>query len=126
MIIRRMHEVEQRALDMDGVRGVRMRLLVGRGDGAPTFSMREFTVEPGGHTPHHAHNYEHEVLILEGTGEADSEGGPRPIAAGDVLFVPANERHQFRNTGSGDLRFVCLVPAHFDCGEGGWRPTPGS
>jgi hypothetical protein len=30
--------------------------------------------------------------------------------------------HQFRNAGTGALRFLCLVPTTFDCG----KPTPGS
>jgi len=30
--------------------------------------------------------------------------------AGDVVFVPPDELHQFRNTGDGELRFLCLIP----------------
>jgi len=32
------------------------------------------------------------------------------LKAGDVVFVPANELHQFRNTGRGVLAFLCLIP----------------
>jgi mannose-6-phosphate isomerase-like protein (cupin superfamily) len=27
-----------------------------------------------------------------------------------AVFVPPNEVHQFRNTGSGPLKFLCLIP----------------
>jgi mannose-6-phosphate isomerase-like protein (cupin superfamily) len=27
-----------------------------------------------------------------------------------VILVPGNEMHQFRNTGPGVLRFICLIP----------------
>ena len=41
----------------------------------------------------------------------------RPVhfKAGDVIWVPPNEMHQFRNTGSEALKFICLIPAPMDC-----------
>jgi len=87
-----------------------MRRLVGPDDGAPSFSMRQFEVAPGGHTPKHAHPHEHEVFVLEGNGlvlEGDRE---HALAPGTVVFVPPNQQHQFRNTGSGPLKFLCLIP----------------
>ena len=35
--------------------GVKMAIMCGREDGAPTFSLRQFKVEPGGNTPRHSH-----------------------------------------------------------------------
>ncbi len=113
-------------MNLSGVKDVSMRLLVGRDDGAPNFAMRHFTVEPGGHTPRHAHNYEHEVLILEGEGTVEEDGTLHTIHSGDVLFVAPNTTHQFVNTGSQPLKFLCLVPVTFDCGEGEQAVTPGS
>ena len=114
-------------MDMPGASGVSMRLMVGREDGAPNFALRLFEVAPGGHTPQHAHNYEHEVMVLAGRGEVvdGSESNLRAVQAGDVLFIPANHTHQFRNPGREALKFVCLVPTHFDCG-GCSESTPGS
>lgn len=126
MLIRRADEMDGKPMQMDGVKGVQMRMMVGRDDGAANFSMRHFTVEPGGYTPHHQHNYEHEVLILEGAGEAQDGDAVHPIRAGDVLFVQPNTVHQFRNTGSTPLKFLCLVPTQYDCGRDGMKPTPGS
>lgn len=126
MLIRRAEEVAGQPMRMDGVEGVTMRLMVGRSDGAPNFAMRHFTVQPGGHTPHHSHNYEHEIVILEGEGRAENEGEFHEIAAGDVLFVKPNAVHQFVNTGEQPLKFLCMVPVTFDCGGGECKPTPGS
>ncbi|HMQ17436.1 MAG TPA: cupin domain-containing protein [Phycisphaerae bacterium] len=106
---------EQREVTMPGAQGAGMRMLVGPDEGATNFHMRHFEVAPGGFTPHHQHNYEHEILILKGQGVARSQQGERPLKAGDVVFVPANEMHQFRNTGSGPLEFICLIPAPQDC-----------
>jgi quercetin dioxygenase-like cupin family protein len=109
-------------LSMDGVKGTRMEMLVGRAHGAPSFSMRHFVVEPGGHTPHHQHDYEHEVVILEGEADVLFDSATHRARAGDVLFIPANHMHQFRNAGQEAMRFLCMVPTTFDCG----KPTPGS
>ncbi len=129
MLVKKIEQTPAMEMAVPGAKGVTMRLMVGRDDGAPNFAMRQFEVQPGGHTPHHQHNYEHEVLILGGHGEVT--GGVtgqdvRPIAAGDVVYMPANELHQFRNTGDEPLRFMCMVPTRFDCGADGERPTPGS
>jgi quercetin dioxygenase-like cupin family protein len=122
MLVRRAESMEPTPVTMDGVKGVTMRVMVGRGDGAPNFAMRHFSVEPGGHTPRHAHNYEHEVFVVGGSGRAECDGAFQPIRAGDVLFVEPNRTHQFVNTGEAPLEFLCLVPVSFDCG----KPTPGS
>jgi quercetin dioxygenase-like cupin family protein len=92
-----------------------MRKLIGPDDGAKNFHMRQFEVAAGGNTPHHSHDYEHEMLVLSGTGVAKSEQGDRPMTPGTVLFVPANEKHQFINTGPDPLSFICLIPAPKDC-----------
>ena len=126
MLIRKPSDVKPKPMTMPGAEKVQMRLMVGREDGAPTFAMRIFDVEPGGQTPHHQHNYEHEIMVLEGQGVALSGDTPHPVAAGDVLFVPANELHQFQNTGDCTFRFMCLVPTQFDCGDGACQSTPGS
>jgi quercetin dioxygenase-like cupin family protein len=122
MLIRRADEMAGTPMQMDGVKGVTMRLMVGRSDGAPNFAMRHFTVEPGGHTPHHSHNYEHEVYVVDGAGQVEKDGNHHDISTGDVLFMPANAVHQFVNTGDKPLKFLCMVPVTFDCG----KPTPGS
>ncbi len=91
--------------------GVTMRWLLGSDDGAPNFAMRHFEVAPGGYTPRHQHPWEHEVYILGGAGVlVDPEGVERPLGAGDSVFVPGDELHQFRNTGDAPLQFLCMVP----------------
>ena len=95
---------------MEGALGCRVRWLIGEGDKAPTFAMREFEVEPGGHTPKHFHDYEHEVFVLEGSGVVFEGDRQHKFTAGDVIFVQPGEVHQFRNTGPDPMRFLCLIP----------------
>lgn len=125
MVIRNIHDTPLSPVQMDGVQGASMAVMVGREDGAPNFALRHFTVDPGGHTPRHSHDYEHEVFIVEGGGTILLGGQERPIKAGDVIYVPADHEHQFKARNTDDpigLRFLCLVPVNRNCGD----PTPGS
>ena len=110
MIRTRIDSSETTPVDLDGVRDVAMRVLLGAAEDVPHFSMRHFVVQPGGHTPKHAHDYEHQVIVLAGDGEADHGGETVSFRPGDVMYVEADQTHQFRNTGSEPVEFICLVP----------------
>ena len=105
----------QNDVQMEGAQQVKMRMLIGPADGARNFHMRQFEVAPGGHTPHHSHPYEHEVLVLAGQGTVRSPQGDRPISAGTVVYIPPDEQHQFVSGGAEPLSFICLIPAPRDC-----------
>ena len=110
MKIKKADEVEPTSVGEEGAEGVTIRLLVHEADGAPNFYMRQFNVAPGGHTPRHTHDWEHEVYILAGSADVWSGEGQRHAAAADCLLVPPNEEHQFTNPGPGELKILCLVP----------------
>lgn len=115
MLIRNIDKIEMLPMAMEGASGIDMAIMVGRDDAAPNFSMRQFKVVPGGHSPLHSHDYEHEVFVLDGSGEVLLEGEYRQITKGDVVFIPAEEEHQFR-AGDDGLRFLCFVPVERNCG----------
>ncbi|MBS7654346.1 cupin domain-containing protein, partial [Candidatus Bathyarchaeota archaeon] len=39
-----------------------------------------------------------------------SGGEKRKFRAGSVIFIPPNEKHQFKNTGGKTVKFLCLIP----------------
>ncbi len=91
--------------------GVTMRVVAGTAEGAPTFVMRVFEIQPGSATPFHAHPWEHEVFILAGKGVARGAGGQETaLAEGDTALVPSNEQHSFLNAGKDIFRMICVVP----------------
>ena len=102
------------AVAMDGARGTSRQVPIGKADGAPNFSIRVFTLEPGGHTPHHQHDSEHLNYILEGRGEVMEGDTPRRVQAGDFVLVMPQERHQYRNPGDSPLVFMCMVPSRYE------------
>ena len=122
MLIRSTEKMPGEPMEMDGARFVTMRLMVGRADGAANFAMRHFTVEPGGHTPRHSHDYEHEVYVVSGTARVEHAGEFQELGPGDVVYIQPRALHQFTNTGDGQFAFLCMVPVTHDCGT----PTPGS
>ncbi len=97
-------------VEMEGAKGAQIQWLIGKDDEAPNFAMRLFELQPGGHTPLHAHPHEHEVFILAGKGIVMDEGTERPIGPEDAILVPGGCKHNFQNTGNSVLRFLCLVP----------------
>jgi quercetin dioxygenase-like cupin family protein len=103
-------QINAQAVTTEGAAGCRIRCLVDASDGAPSFSMRQFEVAPGGYTPKHSHGHEHEVFILEGAGVVDAGGTEYALRPGSAVFVPPGQEHQFRNTGTGPLKFLCLIP----------------
>jgi len=98
-------EVEEK-----GAKGVQVRWLISDKDGAENFAMRCFEIEPGGYTPRHTHDWEHEVFVLSGEGIVFCEGEERKISPGYVVFIPPGDEHYFKNTGEKQLVFLCLIP----------------
>lgn len=106
-----LHYTDVPADDVEGEAvGVKIRWLIDEKSGAPNFAMRHFEVAPGGHTPLHSHAWEHEVFGLSGEGVVVGADGEKPFRAGDFVFMPPGEKHQFRNTGSDSLTMICIVP----------------
>jgi quercetin dioxygenase-like cupin family protein len=110
MKVERSAKIAKMPVTVEGAKGAEIRVLISKADGAPTFAMRMFELQPGGHTPLHRHPHEHEVFVLDGAGIFVHEGQNYPIAGEDVVFVPGDSEHCFKNTGSSLLRFLCLVP----------------
>ncbi len=94
--------------------GVKGRVVIGKDDDAHNFCMRVFTLEPGGFTPRHSHNWEHEVFIHSGTGKVYKDGEWQTVTSGTAVFIPGNEEHQFMNGGAEDFTFICLIPSGVD------------
>jgi quercetin dioxygenase-like cupin family protein len=102
-------EVEAQDVDHPGARDATVRWLISADDGAPHFSMRRFELAPGGNTPRHVHDWEHEVYVLEGEGTVFGGGAERPFRPGDTVYIPPGEEHSF-TAGQRPVAFLCLIP----------------
>jgi quercetin dioxygenase-like cupin family protein len=110
MKVERSANIAKSPVDVEGARGVQIRWLISKEDGAANIAMRMFELEPGGCTPLHTHPHEHEVFVLEGNGLFVCEAKEYEFGPEYVIFVPGNKQHRFRNAGKSVLRFLCIIP----------------
>lgn len=109
MIVKKLSEVP--FADLSGYQNVEKQVVIGPEDGSNEIIMRYFTLNTGGSSPYHVHPWPHLVRVEKGTGVlVDIDGNTKPLEAGNFVYVPDNEKHQFRNTGDGDFCFICIVP----------------
>jgi quercetin dioxygenase-like cupin family protein len=95
------------------IEGVYKKILAGPRDGLEGF-FREFSLSPGGRTPFHRHAWYHLVYVLEGEGVLACDEKSFPLRPGSVIYMEADKPHGFRNSGSEDFKFLCLVPPSGD------------
>lgn len=106
------NERDVRPADLSGeqdLRGVELRPLITEKEGAKHFAMRLFRLEPGGYTPFHTHEWEHEVYVFGGGGQLVGERETLPLEAGVAAYVPPAEKHRFQ-AGPDGLVFLCCIP----------------
>ena len=96
-------------------RGATIQVLVGPADGAKNFVTRRFTLAPNGRIPRHRHDtVEHEQFMLEGTMVIGLDDREVEVRAGDVVFIPPGVAHWYENRSTGEISFLCMVPATSD------------
>ncbi|HOO46166.1 MAG TPA: cupin domain-containing protein [Deltaproteobacteria bacterium] len=86
-----------------------IQVLIGP-DRAPNFSMRCFTIEPGGGMPDHTNAVEHEQYVLAGRAEVGIGEEVYTVNKGDVVFIPAGIPHWYKTKGDEAFMFLCVVP----------------
>jgi quercetin dioxygenase-like cupin family protein len=111
-----LNNLPRKKVDMAGASNAFKQIPISKEDGAPNFSFRVFTVEPGGFTPKHAHPSEHLNYIIQGEGTLYSkEKGEQSVKAGDFALVLPNELHQYKNSSKTEpLIFICAVPKEYE------------
>jgi quercetin dioxygenase-like cupin family protein len=111
MIVKKYDEVANEKVEMEGVKNTSIRWLIGKDSPAPNFYLRQLELEPGGHTPFHTHEWEHEIYVVEGQGRINTSGDQSiPLEQGSFALVMPGEEHQFENTGDSTFKFLCVIP----------------
>jgi quercetin dioxygenase-like cupin family protein len=113
-VVGRKADVEALAMAGEGIDDVVKRVLVSPADGWDGWVMRLFDVQPGGHTPRHAHDWPHINFVAAGRGQLHLDGEDHALEAGSYAFVPAGLTHQFSAAPDEALSFVCIVPEEGD------------
>lgn len=110
MVIKNNKDVAEIPVAESGASHVNKKVLIGPEDGSKSVIMRLFKVLADGSTPLHIHAHEHIVKIEKGKGVVvDRDGRENPVQAGQSLFIPGNEEHQFRNPHQEPFEFICII-----------------
>ena len=110
MIVSNEKNLQAVAIDSPQVRNAAMKVLIGEKEGWGDHVMRIIELGPEGYSPRHKHPWPHINFMVEGTGTLYVDGHEHTVGPGAYAFVPANAEHQFKNSGQGLFRFICIVP----------------
>ena len=106
----------------DGVsEGSFRTVLIGPNEGAPHFAIRYFEIPPKGQSSFEQHVHDHGIVILRGRARVRLGAEEQEVAAGDAIYIPPNEPHQFQSIGDEPLGFLCVIPSK-DLLDRGPRP----
>lgn len=111
MKIRNYNKVEQRgAFVKEDCVGCSVRVGISVEDGAQQLAMRILEIEPEGYSPKRSKPHEQAIFVARGVGVVNTEERECPIEKDDVVFLPANQQYQFRNTGNSKLTLIITIP----------------
>lgn len=79
------------------------------------YSLAQFTLEPGEKSTIHKIKSSEIYYILEGKAVLTINDEAHQLKKDDSVYVPPMSKQCIKNTGSTDLRFLCIV-------EPAWRP----
>jgi mannose-6-phosphate isomerase-like protein (cupin superfamily) len=60
--------------------------------------------------PHVHRDFEECIYVLSGHGTMHAQSGVYPVVPGDIILVPAGEKHMTLNTGAEPLVLLCFFP----------------
>ncbi len=103
-------EEEQQVTDYGSTKTTVRWLITKEKEGAPRYALRRFEIQPGGQIGIHGHPQEHEIYCLSGEGEVFTHFETAVMRKDDVLYIPPDEPHGYKNTGNETLVFLCVIP----------------
>jgi quercetin dioxygenase-like cupin family protein len=114
MIVGHVNELAEVPMQGAGIQGAIKKVLVSPKEGWEGWTMRLFTLEPGGFTPRHTHDWPHINYIASGEGTLYLDSQDYALKEGAYAYVPGGALHQFRNDSGKEFSFLCIVPEEGD------------
>lgn len=104
--------------------GISVRMLIDKGLGADHLTMFTVDYEVGGAAQAHDHPFEEAYFFLAGEVEAELDGKPYRLRAGDIVFAGVGSVHGFWNSGPERVRWIeTQAPQPPARGSYRWEPT---
>ena len=114
MFAKNIREMEKKQVSGEGIKNVFKQVPIGPEQGWKDYILRVFTVQPGGYTSKHRHEWEHINYVICGKGTLEVEGKKQELATGHFAVVPPGVGHQYFNSGNEDFVMICIVPSRGD------------
>ncbi len=76
----------------------------------PTYAMRFFEIDVGGHIPAHKHPWEHEIFVLEGKIKVKVDDKYFTLEPKTAIYIPPCATHEYWNIGNVKAKFICTIP----------------
>ena len=111
MSVKNTHEIEAKVVEAGT--DTTIQVLISSEEG-PNFAMRRFVIQPGGGMPNHTNLVEHEQYVLGGHAKIGIGSEEFEVKKGDVVFIPAEIPHWYKNVGQVPFEFLCLIPNKSD------------
>lgn len=73
------------------------------------YSLAYAIVRPGHTSGLHSLTTSEVYYLLEGTGLMTIDGETAKVKPGDCIYIPPNAKQKIKNTGKGNLVFLCIV-----------------
>ncbi len=96
--------------DGDKIIKTSKKVLISEKEGAANFRLRHLEIEPGGHTPWHSHDWEHENYFLKGKGVLVTGDKEVEVEPDMFSYVAPGEKHQYKNPYDEPFEMLCLIP----------------
>lgn len=110
MIVAHEKDVPATTMESREVKNAAIKALISPKEGWEGYVLRVVELGEGGYSPKHTHQWPHINYVLEGKGTLQIDGKDNAVEAGSYAYVPAGSQHQYKNTGGGTFRFICIVP----------------
>jgi quercetin dioxygenase-like cupin family protein len=78
-------------------------------DGASDIRIYDVTFRPGGRTVWHTHEVDQILVITAGHGIVATETEEREVRTGDLVVIPANERHWHGATETTEMTHLAVM-----------------
>ena len=101
-------ETESPSVPHVGLAGDTYTILLRGKDTAGRYSLIDMHVPPGGGPPPHRHDFEESFTVVEGEIEAVFRGEHLKVRAGEVINIPANAPHEWKNKSNRAARILCV------------------
>ena len=77
-------EIKANKIEMEGAAHILKKVPIGEKEGWDGYTLRTFTIGPGGHSPKHIHDWEHVNYVIQGKGRLMIDDKEQDVNERDV------------------------------------------